>query len=71
MTCSSCVHSIETALKSLPGVATASVVLVTKRGKVVFDSNRVGARTILEKVEVGRFLHANFPVEYGLPGVDL
>ncbi|VDK34299.1 unnamed protein product [Taenia asiatica] len=51
MTCSSCVNSIETALKKLPGVTSASVALATKRGKVVFDSRLVGARSILKAIE--------------------
>ncbi|KAH9285548.1 Copper-transporting ATPase 2 [Echinococcus granulosus] len=51
MTCSSCVNSIETAIKKLPGVTSASVALATKRGKVVFDSRIVGARSILKTIE--------------------
>ncbi|VDM22460.1 unnamed protein product [Hydatigera taeniaeformis] len=51
MTCSSCVNSIETALKKLPGVTSAAVALATKRGKVVFDSRFVGARSILKTIE--------------------
>ncbi|KAL5112897.1 Copper-transporting ATPase 1 [Taenia crassiceps] len=51
MTCSSCVNSIEKALKKLAGVTSTSVALATNRGKVVFDSHIVGARSILETIE--------------------
>ena len=34
MTCSSCVHSIETKLSSQPGVSAVSVALATQRGKI-------------------------------------
>ena len=34
MTCSSCVHSIETKLASQPGITAVSVALATERGKI-------------------------------------
>ncbi|VDN99112.1 unnamed protein product [Rodentolepis nana] len=51
MTCSSCVNSIESALKKLPGVISTSVVLATKRGKIEFDPHLTGARHVLEAIE--------------------
>ncbi|VDD76286.1 unnamed protein product, partial [Mesocestoides corti] len=51
MTCSSCVHSIESALMKMPGITSASVALATKRGKIVYDPNTIGLRSIVEAVE--------------------
>ena len=34
MTCSSCVHTIETRLAKLPGIQAVSVTLNTERGKI-------------------------------------
>ena len=51
MTCSSCVHTIETGLVQLPGVLSVKVALTTARGKVRFDPSQTGARTIVEMVK--------------------
>ncbi|VUZ46857.1 unnamed protein product [Hymenolepis diminuta] len=51
ITCASCVNSIESSLKKLPGVISASVVLATKRSKIEFDPRLTGSRHILETIE--------------------
>ncbi|KAM3174361.1 hypothetical protein ACTXT7_010710 [Hymenolepis weldensis] len=51
ITCGSCVNSIESSLKKLPGVISASVVLATNRSKIEFDPRLTGARHILETIE--------------------
>ena len=50
MTCSSCVHSIETGLAKQPGVLTVSVALTTQRGVIRFDPSKTGARNVVEMV---------------------
>ena len=47
MTCSSCVHSIESNVKKRAGVLDVSVALTTERGKVKFDPTLIGERNIL------------------------
>ena len=42
MTCSSCVHSIESNVKKRPGIIDVSVALTTERGKVRFDPTVIG-----------------------------
>ena len=42
MTCSSCVHSIESNVKKRAGVLDVSVALTTERGKVKFDPTLIG-----------------------------
>ena len=42
MTCSSCVHLIESTLKKNRGIEEVSVALATKRGKVKFDPSILG-----------------------------
>ena len=42
MTCSSCVHSIESNVKKRPGIIDVSVALTTERGKVKFDPTVIG-----------------------------
>lgn len=51
MTCSSCVNSIETSVKALPGIISASIALSTNRGRFVFHPNIIGARDIQEHIE--------------------
>ena len=52
MTCSSCVHLIERALLSKPGVEKAEVALATSRGRVEFDPTILGPRDIIGIIEV-------------------
>ena len=46
MTCSSCVHSIESNVKKRAGILDVSVALTTERGKVKFDPTLIGERNI-------------------------
>ena len=48
MTCSSCVHLIESTLTKRDGVITASVALATKRAKVQFDPLKLGPRDVID-----------------------
>lgn len=50
MTCSSCVHAIESNVSKLPGVECASVSLGTQKGRFLFDPERTGPRQILDKI---------------------
>lgn len=52
MTCSSCVHMIESSLLKKDGIIAASVALATSRGKVTYDNEITGTRDILEAIEV-------------------
>lgn len=56
MTCSSCVHNIETRLLATRGVLKASVALATKKAQVQFDPGDVGPRDIIRIIQVA----ANF-----------
>ncbi|KAK3929334.1 Copper-transporting ATPase 1 [Frankliniella fusca] len=56
MTCASCVNKIETSVKRMKGVKTASVALTTQRGKFRFDAELTGPRDI-----------ADFITELGFP----
>ena len=51
MTCASCQSAIESHLKSLDGVVTASVSLLTHRAVVQYRSKLIGIRTLIEEVE--------------------
>nr|XP_039264519.1 copper-transporting ATPase 2-like [Styela clava] len=51
MTCSSCVHKIESSLNSMDGVKYASVALGTATCVVKYDPNDVGIRDILENIK--------------------
>ena len=51
MTCASCVHSIETELKKMNGITSASVSLTLQAAKVEYDSEVVGVRDIVERIE--------------------
>nr|CAD7403380.1 unnamed protein product [Timema cristinae] len=51
MTCSSCVNKIESAVKKLKGVQSASVALTTQRGKFGFDSEITGPRDIIDVIQ--------------------
>merc|ERR1719414_436154 len=51
MTCSSCVHLIESTLLKKPGILSATVALATKRGKIKFDPSIIGPRDVITIVE--------------------
>lgn len=51
MTCASCVNKIESKVKKINGVHTASVALTTKIGKFSYDPTKTGPRDILEMIE--------------------
>ncbi len=50
MTCSSCVHKIESSIRKLPGIKTASVSLTTQKGRFVFDPEVTGPRNIVDAI---------------------
>lgn len=52
MTCSSCVHMIESTLVKEKGVLTASVALATNKGRFTFDTEITGPRDIIDKIKV-------------------
>nr|XP_054755008.1 copper-transporting ATPase 2-like [Lytechinus pictus] len=47
MTCSSCVHLIESSLVKKPGIKLAAVALATSRGHFEYDPNLIGPRDII------------------------
>ena len=51
MTCASCVALIESSLLKVRGVIAASVALPTHRGKFTYDSDKIGPRDIIERIE--------------------
>ena len=51
MTCASCVGLIESSLLKVRGVISASVALSTNRGKFTYDSDKIGPRDIIERIE--------------------
>ncbi|XP_025026047.1 copper-transporting ATPase 2 isoform X1 [Python bivittatus] len=51
MTCSSCVHSIESKLTETLGILSASVVLATSKAQVRYDPEVIGPRDIVKIVE--------------------
>ncbi|KAF2364187.1 Heavy metal-associated domain copper ion-binding [Trinorchestia longiramus] len=51
MTCSSCVHVIESHVKRLRGVQSAVVALTTEKGKFVFDPSTTGPRDIIDCIQ--------------------
>ena len=57
MTCSSCVHLIESAMLRRDGIVAASVALATSRGKFTYDCETTGTRDILEAINVSLFLY--------------
>lgn len=51
MTCSSCVHNIESNLKKKSGIIDVKVSLSTASGKVTYDPANSGPRTIIKIIE--------------------
>lgn len=51
MTCASCVSSLESALRALRGVASASVSLMTERAQVVYDSAQASLGALKDCIE--------------------
>lgn len=50
MTCSSCVYSIETNLSKIPGIESAVVTLNLAKGRVKFNTAKLGPRDILDAI---------------------
>jgi len=50
MTCSSCVHMIESSLVKIPGIDTAVVTLNLNRGKIKFNATKLGPRDVVEAI---------------------
>ncbi|XP_017781998.1 PREDICTED: copper-transporting ATPase 1 isoform X2 [Nicrophorus vespilloides] len=51
MTCSSCVHKIESHVSKMDGVINATVALTTHKGKFRYDPEVTGPRNIIEAIE--------------------
>jgi Cu+-exporting ATPase len=51
MTCAACVNTVESVLLGTPGVATATVNLLTGKAKITFGKNAVAVRDLIESVE--------------------
>jgi Cu+-exporting ATPase len=51
MTCASCVHTIERQIKSMPGVESATVNLMTETGVITHQPNVVGPRQLVEAIQ--------------------
>ncbi|KAG0253237.1 hypothetical protein BG011_006479 [Mortierella polycephala] len=51
MTCASCVNSIESELRKMPGIISASVSLTLQSAKVEYDNQVLGVRDIVERIE--------------------
>ncbi|XP_067944060.1 copper-transporting ATPase 1-like isoform X2 [Watersipora subatra] len=51
MTCSSCVHQIESRMASVAGILECSIALATSKGRFVFDDERTGVRNIIAALE--------------------
>uniref|UniRef100_G3PQ36 Copper-transporting ATPase 2 n=1 Tax=Gasterosteus aculeatus aculeatus TaxID=481459 RepID=G3PQ36_GASAC len=51
MTCASCVHNIESKLASTKGIIVASVALATKKARIQFDPEVLGARDITKIIQ--------------------
>ncbi|CAH1118710.1 unnamed protein product [Phaedon cochleariae] len=50
MTCSSCVHKIESNILKLPGIKSAQVALTTRRGRFKYDPEVTGPRDVIEAI---------------------
>src|ERR1700730_19173465 len=51
MTCSSCVSTIENALKSHHGIIKSTVNLLTEKGDIVYDTNITEEESIIDTIE--------------------
>ncbi|TRY73708.1 hypothetical protein TCAL_00918 [Tigriopus californicus] len=51
MTCSSCVHLIESTLLKKEGILNATVALATQRGKFKFNQSSLGPRDVIKMIE--------------------
>lgn len=51
MTCAACQGAIETHLKSLEGVVSATVCLLTHKAQIQYKPKFIGIRTLIEEVE--------------------
>ena len=52
MTCSSCVHTIETNILKKPGMEEVSIALTTTKGRFKFDPEVTGVRDIIQDINV-------------------
>lgn len=52
MTCGSCVHTLETYLKTLKGVLDVSVSLPMQSGQIVFNEGMISTKEILENIQI-------------------
>ena len=59
MTCSSCVHSIESNVLKRAGVTAVSVALTTERGKVKFDPNVIGEECEYDSIDIVHYCTFN------------
>ncbi|KAF9184629.1 hypothetical protein BGZ51_003213 [Haplosporangium sp. Z 767] len=50
MTCASCVNSIESELRKMPGIVSVSVSLTLQSAKVEYDNQVLGVRDIVERI---------------------
>ncbi|KAF9301173.1 hypothetical protein BGZ74_007032 [Mortierella antarctica] len=51
MTCASCVNTIETELRKIPGVLSVSVSLTLQAAKIEYNHQQLGIRDIVERIE--------------------
>jgi len=51
MTCSSCVTTVESALRNVPGVKSLSVALVTEVARIKYDPTKISASELSEEIE--------------------
>ena len=66
MTCASCVRTIETAVRKLPGIQDASVNLATERLRIVADPSKVQPRDVHKAVsDAGYKLVTSTPAQVG------
>lgn len=66
MTCASCVSTVESTVKKIDGIGSATVNLLANSARVTFDGSKITAKTIAEKIsEIG---YTSFPVETASSG---